>query len=148
MQSILLRVGVIGAIIIGAIVLRPFLSGNAGNLQVGDCFDEPATTEETIDDVQHRPCTDPHDAEVVFVGDYTPDSETYPTDEEFQTFFESTCTGAFNSFTGLDFITDTTYDMSAYTPTVEGWTDDDDRKVICYAIRLDGAQLTSSIKKP
>lgn len=148
MQSILLRVGVIGAIIIGAIILRPFLSGNAGNLQVGDCFDEPATTEETIDDVQHRPCTDPHDAEVVFVGNYTPDSETYPSDEQFRTFFEATCTSAFNTFTGLDFITDTTYDMSAYTPTFEGWNDDDDRKVICYAVRLDGAQMTTSIKKP
>jgi hypothetical protein len=148
MQSILLRVGVIGAIIIGAIILRPYLSGNAGNLQVGDCFDEPATAEETIDDVQHRQCTDPHDAEVIFVGNYTPDSDPYPTDEQFRTFFEGTCTSAFNTFTGLDFITDETYDMSAYTPTVEGWNDDDDRKVICYAVRLDGGQMTTSIKKP
>ncbi len=147
MQSILLRVGVIGAIIIGALVLRPFLSGNAGNLQVGDCFDEPAGVEETIDDVQHRPCTDPHGAEVVFVGNYTPDSDTYPSNEQFRTFFEGSCTAAFNSYTGLDFITDTTYDMSAYTPTIEGWNDDDDRKVICYAIRLDGAQMSASIKK-
>lgn len=148
MQSILLRVGIIAAIVIGAIILRPFLSGNAGNLQVGDCFDEPAGVEDTVDDVQHRPCTDPHGAEVVFVGDYTPDSATYPTDEQFLAFFQTTCTAAFNTYTGLDFATDPTYDMSAYTPTTAGWSDDNDRKVICFAIRLDGAQMTSSIKKP
>lgn len=148
MQSIALRLGVIAAIVIGAILLRPYLSGNAGNLQVGDCFDEPAGAEDTVDDVQHRQCTDPHGAEVVFVGDYTPNSQTFPTQEQFLAFFEATCTPAFNAYSGLDFVTDPTYDMSAYTPTTEGWVDDNDRKVICFAIRLDGAQMTSSIKKP
>lgn len=148
MRSIALRLGVVGAIVIGAIILRPFLGGSAGNLQVGDCFDEPAGTQDTVDDVQPRPCTDPHGAEVVFVGDYAPDSEAYPTEEQFLAFLETACTSAFNAHTGLDFATDPTYDWSAYTPTAEGWADDGDRKVICFAIRLDGAHMTSSIKKP
>ncbi|HUG30959.1 MAG TPA: septum formation family protein [Candidatus Limnocylindria bacterium] len=147
MRSIALRLGVIGAIVIGALLLRPYLSGNAGNLQVGDCFDEPAGAQETISDVQHRPCTDPHGAEVVFVGDFTPDSDDLPGDEQFIAFFNSTCASAFNEYTGLDFVTDPTYDMDMYFPTLEGWNDDN-REVICFAIRLDGAQMASSIKKP
>jgi Septum formation len=147
MQSIALRIGVIGAIIIGGILLRPYLTGSAGNLGVGHCFDEPAGDEDTVDDVQNRPCTDPHGAEVVFVGDFTPDTELYPSNEQFLAFFDGTCTPAFNAYTGLDFVTDTTYDMNMYTPTFDGWSDDD-RKIICFAIRIDGAQMTSSIKKP
>ncbi len=147
MQSIALRLGIIGAIILGGILLRPYLSGSASNLGVGHCFDEPTDASDTVDDVQNRPCTDPHGAEVVFKGDYTPDSETFPSDEQFLAFFDSTCATAFNTYTGLDFVTDTTYDMSMYSPTREGWGDDD-RDVICFAIRLDGGQMTSSIKKP
>jgi hypothetical protein len=147
MQSIALRLGVIGAIVIGAILLRPYLTGSASNLAVGHCFDEPTDNSETVDDVQNRPCTDPHGAEVVFVGDFAPASGAYPSTEQFLAFFNTTCASGFNAYTGLDFVTDPTYDMNMYTPTLEGWNDDD-REVICFAIRLDGEQMTSSIKKP
>ena len=146
MRGIALRLGVIGAFIVGGIVLRPFVSGNAGNLAVGDCCDEPADQAATVEDVQHRPCTDPHDAEVVFAADYSPDTDTLPADAEFFTFFQAQCTGAFTTYTGIDFMTDTTYDMSALTPTAESWKSGD-HKVICYAVRLDGAKLTAPIKK-
>jgi hypothetical protein len=145
-RSLAIRLGIIAVIVIGALVLRPYLTGDAGSLQVGDCFDQPATVEGTVDDVQHHQCTDPHTAEVVFVGDYKPDTSTLPADPEFQTFFEGTCAPAFNAYTGLDFITDPTYDMSGFTPTAEGWGKGD-RKVICYAVRIDKGQLTTSIKK-
>jgi hypothetical protein len=36
--------------------------------------------------------------------------------------------------------------MSAFTPTSEGWADND-RKIICYAIRTDAAQMNASLKK-
>ena len=150
MQSIALRLGVIGAIVIGGILLRPYLTGSASDLGVGHCFDEPADigADDTIEDVQNRQCTDPHWAEVVFTGDYAPESDVYPSDDEFLSFYNTTCSAAFNGYTGLDFATDPTYDMNMYTPTVEGWTEDDDREVICFAIRLDGQQITGSIKKP
>ena len=147
MQSLAPRLGVIGAVMLGAFLLQG-CGGNAGNLQVGDCFDEPLEVSDTVLDVENRLCTEPHDAEVVFVGDYTPGSEIYPEDEQFLTFFETACTPAFNTYTGLDYVTDPTYEISAYTPTAEGWTDDDDRKVICYAVRLDGEKMTASIRKP
>jgi hypothetical protein len=146
MRSIGIRVGIIAAIVVGAFILRPFLTGNAGNLSVGDCFDLPTTAAETVKDVQHHPCTEKHDAEVVFVGNYSPVGSTYPTDDEFKTFFQDTCTQAFDAYTGLTFATDTTYDMSAFSPTQEGWTGGD-HKVICYAVRIDNSQMTTSVKK-
>ena len=41
---------------------------------------------------------------------------------------------------------DLTYDMSGFTPTDEGWTKGD-REIICYAVRIDEAKLTTTIKK-
>ena len=145
MRSIGIRIGIIAVIVIGAIVLRPFLSGNAGGLQVGDCFDPP-TGGGTIDDVQHRPCTEPHGGEVVFVGKYEPSTDTYPTDDEFSTFYEPKCIDAFESFTGLDWDTAEEYSMDTYTPTSESWADGS-RKIICYLIAADGTQLSKSLKK-
>ena len=146
MQSIARRLGLIAAIVVGASLLQA-CGGNAGNLQVGDCFDEPIEVSDTVADVENRPCTEPHDAEVVFVGDYAPGSDTYPDDEQFLTFFEASCTPAFNEYTGLDYVTDPTYELSAYTPTPEGWSDRGDRRVICYAVRLDGEKMSGSIRK-
>ena len=146
MRGIAVRIGIIAAIVVGAFVLRPFVSGNAGDLSVGDCFDEPAGATETVEDVQHHPCTDPHAAEVIFVGDYSPVTATYPTDDEFNAFFASTCTPAFNTYTGLDFMNDRTYDMHAFSPTSDGWSRGK-HSVICYAVRLDSAKMTTSIKK-
>jgi hypothetical protein len=146
MRSIWVRVGIIAVVVIGFVVLRPFLTGNAGTLSVGDCFDPPTTVAETVSDVQHHPCTDSHGAEVMFVGTYAPATDVYPTNDEFGVFFDATCTPAFNSYTALDFKTDATYDMSAFTPTADGWSKGD-RKVICYAVRLDAGKMTQSIKK-
>jgi hypothetical protein len=145
-RSIGIRLGIIAVIIIIGVVVQTYISKNAGDLRVGDCFDVPTKAGETVDDVKPSPCTDPHGAEVVFVGNYTPDTKLYPSDGEFTTFFQSACTTAFNTYTGIDFATDTTYDMSAFTPTADGWSSGD-RKVICYAVRLDATQLTTSIKK-
>lgn len=146
MRSLGIRLGFVAAIAAGAFILRPFLAGNAGSLSVGDCFDEPAGSSDTVEDVQHHPCTDAHTAEVVFVGNYSPATDTYPAEDAFLTFFENSCTAAFNAYTGLDYATDPTYDMSAFTPTPEGWGSGD-RKIICYAVRLDQGPMSSSIRK-
>jgi hypothetical protein len=146
MRSIAIRLGIIGAIGIGAFVARPFLSGNAGDLKVGDCFDEPAGVSATVEDVQHRPCTDPHGGEVVYVGDFAPATDTYPADVDFRAFVQAQCPPAFTSYSGIDFETDTTYDMSVLTPTTDGWGTGD-RTVICYAVRVDGTPITAPLKK-
>lgn len=146
MRSIALRLGIIGAIAGGAFILRPFLSGNAGSLAVGDCFDEPAVITDVVEDVQHHPCTEAHDGEVVYVGDYSPASDTYPTDEAFFEFEKAQCLSAFQQYTGIDFTLDESYGMATFRPTAEGWKGGD-RTVTCYAYLIDESKLTKSIKK-
>ena len=101
MRGLLIRVGIIAAIAIGAFVVRDKLSGNAGDLQVGDCFDQPSTVNTVVKDVQHHPCTDPHLAEVFFVGDYDVASTTYPTEDAFQSFVLDRCIGAFETMSAV-----------------------------------------------
>ena len=72
------RLGIVAVIIIGGFILRDRLSSSAGDLKVGDCFDEPASGAE-ISEVQHHPCAESHTAEVVFIGEMTGENSTYPT---------------------------------------------------------------------
>lgn len=146
MRGLLIRVGIIAAIAIGAFILRPFITGNAGDLAVGDCFDEPTTQGTTVKDVQHHPCTDLHDAEVFFVGNYEPSTSTFPSDAEFVDFIQDRCIGAFTAYTGLDFNAARDLDYGAFYPTSEGWSDGD-HKITCYVVKVDSTQFNASIKK-
>lgn len=139
------RLAIVALIAGGAFVFRDRLSGNAGDLAVGDCFDVPTTAAEEVDDVQHHPCTDSHTGEVIYVGDY-PDAATFPTEAEWRSHFAARCVPAFNAYTGIDYTVDTVFTMGFFTPTPGGW-DDGDREVSCYATRIDGAALTASIRK-
>ncbi|HEY7970691.1 MAG TPA: hypothetical protein VID95_11905, partial [Candidatus Limnocylindrales bacterium] len=77
MNRWILRIGIIVLIVAGGFLLRDRLSSNAGDLKVGDCFDDPAGQTE-IKDVQHHPCSEGHTAEVVFLGKMTGDNASYP----------------------------------------------------------------------
>jgi Septum formation len=138
-----IRILIILAIGAGAFVLRDRLSSSAGDLAVGDCFAVPTTAVE-VSEVQHSPCNESHTGEVVFVGDM-PDGETFPTDAAFDDFLRTQCVPAFNTYTGLNFETDQTFDFSSFTPTTEGWSSGD-REVTCFLVRVDGGAMTSSMK--
>ena len=143
MRGLLIRIGIIAVIVVGAIVLRDRLSGSAGDLRVGDCFDPPASIE-TVEDVQHQPCTEPHAAEIIFVGDH-PDSDAYPSIDAFDAFVFERCVPAFESYTGRDWETDTELDMAYLYPTDEGWPQGD-HEVACYVERLDLSKMNASVK--
>lgn len=146
MKSMAVRVGLIGAVLVGGVILRPFLTGSAGDLAVGDCFEPPAITVDEVEDVQHRPCADPHGGEVFYLGEY-PDGENveYPSDTAFGAHVEATCIPAFNAYTGLDYVTDPDWDFGYFVPTAEGW-DQGDHELVCYATRIDNQPSTGSIK--
>jgi hypothetical protein len=147
MRGIAIRVGIVAVIALGALALRQWTSGNAGDLNVGDCFDLPTASAETVKDVQHHPCTDAHDAEVVFVGNY-PNAQngTYPSDAEFQQFFTDSCLPAYTSYTGVDVLTTSDMDMGYFAPTSDSWSSGS-HQITCYANKLDKSKLTMSIKK-
>src|SRR4051794_18404380 len=98
MRGLLIRVGIIVVIVAVGFVFRQWLSGNASDLNVGDCFDQPAASTTVVNDVQHHPCSDPHLAEVFYVGNYDLTSATYPNEDAFQAFVLDRCIGAFQSY--------------------------------------------------
>jgi hypothetical protein len=136
--------GLIALIGIGAVVFRDRLSGSAADLQVGDCFDVPPASVQEIEDVQHHPCTEPHTGEVFLVYDM-PGGDEFPTEEEFFATFSERCVPAFAEYTGSDFETATSLDMTGITPTREGWRSGD-RRITCVLVRIDGSPMTRSMK--
>jgi hypothetical protein len=144
MRGILIRVAIVGAIIVAFIVLRPLLPGNASTLAVGDCFDVP-TGNETIEDVQHHPCTEPHGGEVIHSAKYEGPATAYPTDAEFEDYVADKCLPAFETYTGRTYEAATDLNLEWFVPTSESWADGN-KKVVCYALNADGTQLSKSIK--
>ena len=146
MRGILIRVGIIGVIVAGAFILKPFISGTAGDLSVDDCFDLPSASAETVKDVQHHPCDQDHGGEVIFTGKYPgTKSDTYPTDNEMTAFLVEKCVPAYKSYTGRDIESETVYDIAWFQPTTVGWTKGD-QGVTCYIYRLDEALFKGSLK--
>lgn len=71
------------------VMVAVFVLGGAdttsiGDLEVGDCFDVPFDgDDERVEAVDVFDCEDPHEAEVVAVGELNPDrSRPYPPDDE------------------------------------------------------------------
>jgi hypothetical protein len=145
--GILARVGIVAGIIVVGLIIRPFVTGNASDLNVGECFDPPAGESQIVEDVQHRPCTDPHGAEVVFVGDFEPKGGGYPLEADFNDFYDTKCVPAFNAYTGLDYAVAEDYSLAAFRPTEDGW-EDGDYEITCFATKTDLSQMTGSIKAP
>jgi hypothetical protein len=146
--GLLLRIGIIGAIAGGAWIFRDYISGNATDLAVGDCFDAPTTTDTTVEDVAHHPCTDAHTAEVFYVADYTA-STTYPGVDAFDSFTQANCPPAFQAYTGMDFYSTgeaEEYDIGLFYPLEEGW-DRGDKEVTCYIVRVDSGPMSASLRK-
>jgi hypothetical protein len=134
---------VIGVIAVVGFIFRDRLSGNAGELKVGDCFDDPGSVAE-VSDVQHHPCTEPHTGEVFYVGEMTGDNSSYPADDAFLEHVGTNCVPAFETYTGATF-DGVTLDIGYFHPTSEGWGNGD-RGVICYAYNLDGSTSTGTVK--
>ena len=147
MRGILIRVGIIAVIAIGALLIRSYVSGNASELSVGDCFDLPPASAETVYDVQHHPCDQEHGGEVVFVGNY-PGTKTdpFPSDNEVFAFLTQNCVPAYETYTGIALDTQNIYDVAWFQPTEKGWTEGD-QEITCYIYRLDKAPFKGSQKK-
>jgi hypothetical protein len=126
----IIGIGLVAIISIGAIVFRDVLPGDGGGLKVGDCFDVPTSDE--IDHLQHHPCTEAHDGEVIFVGDLT-GTDTYPTAAGFDSWVKTECAGtAFQDYVGDSFEARKDVDLGYFPPKKGRWNRDRDRVMICY----------------
>jgi hypothetical protein len=140
-----IRIAVVGVFLVGGFLFRDLLPGAADDLALGDCFEEP-TALETIEEVQHRPCTDQHDNEVIFAGNHPARDGSAPlTDTEYEDWVGANCLPAFRAYTGVDLMGQEALGLGYFVPVDEAWQKGN-RKVICYAYRMDGTRLSQSVK--
>jgi hypothetical protein len=128
----------------GYLLFRNQLSGGVNELQVGDCFDEPISTT-SVSDVQHHPCTDPHDAEV-FLVITDPTTGDYPGVDHFRSIANTQCADAASTYLGIDFNSRDDIGGGFFYPSTDSWTNSSDRTVTCYLDRSDGGQLSGPLR--
>jgi hypothetical protein len=138
------RIGILALVLGGGYLFRDRLSSDAGDLKLGECFDDPPGVER-ITDVQHHPCTEAHTAEVVFLGSLPDGDSTFPADATVHEWVRANCVPAWSAYTGKDFDTDLTLALGYYQPSPESWQSGD-RLMVCYASREDQAPMTTSVK--
>jgi hypothetical protein len=114
-------------------------------LAVGDCLDQPAVVGD-IPDLRRKACTEPHGAEVFYVGEL-PAATGYPDPDDVATFITDTCIPAYQDYTGVDLMTQDDMDIGWLPPTEEEWAAGA-RRIVCYATPYEeGRQTTGSIRR-
>ena len=142
-MKFLLRFGVIAIILVGGFLFRDRLGGSPAELQVGDCFDVPTTAGQSVNDVQHHPCTEAHTAEVILLAAHpAAKGAVEPTDDELTSYLFSTCGVALTSYVGTD---TAKFDLGAFYPTSEDWKNGE-RGITCYLTMLDESAMLASYK--
>lgn len=113
------------------------------DLEPGACFDLPSADDEAdtvellaVDEVD---CTDPHDAEVVAVGDLGGGDDPYPGFEVVDRLAAERC--------ALVDVDRSELGVVPVAPTEPTW-DDYDGRYVCIALRLGGGQLEGSVVDP
>jgi hypothetical protein len=146
-----LRPIIIGVVVVAVIVVAVLVNQLGGkpvtDLKVGDCFDVPTLTSEsdTVDTVQHHPCTQSHTGEVIFVGDFTGGTDAYPAVSDFDAFARNSCGPAFQAYVGTDLDSSQDLSIGYFYPLQDGWSSGQ-RSVTCYAEKVDESPMTSSVK--
>jgi len=121
------------------------LPGAVTDLKVGDCFDMPPGDGD-VSDVQHRPCNEAHDAEVIAVLTHSAaNGEPYPVVSGFDDYVTENCVPAFETYVGRDYETDTEFALGYFHPTLTGWGEGD-RGFSCHVTRDDDQKMTSSVR--
>ena len=145
-SSVMGRLMIIAVIVGAGFLLRDYLSGAAGDLQVGDCFDRQ-TERQTIEEVQQHPCNESHTAEVYAVFDYdAPKDAAYPGEDAIFAVAEETCVREFTEYTGTDLFDQEALDAYYLFPSPDGWTKQNDREISCALYRIDEASMTQSFR--
>jgi len=140
-----IRIAIIAVIAIGGFIFRDRLTGNAGDLKVGDCFDIPAEMVD-VKDVQHHPCNESHTAEVFAVVTHPAARDAdYPGDDAVADFAAAECLQQFPSYTGTSY-DDSDLAVASVRPDHDSWAAKNDRAVACVLYRQ-GASLTGSRRK-
>ena len=123
-------------------------SKTVDEIEVGDCLDMPE--DDIFNSVDTIDCTEPHDLEVYAMVDMARTSSdfstiaAYPGDFELYEAALDECLIEFETYVGVDYVDSVLY-VDAFTPTIEGWEEFDDREVQCVLLQLNES-LTDIIK--
>ena len=112
------------------------------DLRAGDCYDLKDASAEEVNDVTARPCAEPHEFEMMFVGSVQGDA--YPTDADFDVWLERNCLPAFADYVGAEYQT-SVLDIAWFTPTQDAW-DDGDHTLQCAVYDPGDTQLTGTLR--
>ena len=137
--AILIVGGIIAFLAIVLFVVRN--STDAGDLRVGDCFSIPDGT--TVQTVERSACTETHNAEVIFVGEY--DGTSFPISLSLDSYIQDNCVPAFETYVGRPIDSDPELSVGYFHPTRDGW-DGGDRTITCYISQPDEGPMTQSLK--
>jgi hypothetical protein len=134
---------IIGAIVVFLAVVLFAVRNNvsADDLEVGTCFNIPDGT--TVQTVERQPCTESHNGEVFFVGDY--DGTSFPIALSLDSYIDANCVPAFESYIGTDIDAATDLAIGYFHPSRDGW-DNGERTITCYVARSDESSMTESLK--
>jgi hypothetical protein len=118
-------------------------AGNLGvtSLLVGDCFDLKQPSEEFAE-VTARPCSDPHQYELFWIGSVA--DGPYPDDATFEDFFYDDCVDRFRHYVGTAW-GDNRLDIYWLVPTRDSWAAGD-RDVQCSVFDPRNPRLTYSLR--
>lgn len=114
----------------------------AGDLRIGDCFDDPGDADEVFR-LLGVPCDQPH-AREVFHEFAHPDGPAPPSDEVATRRIDEECVPAFAAFVGIAYRF-SALEFSSFEPTPAGW-EQGDRTVQCVLYNRDGSTLTGSAR--
>lgn len=106
-------------------------------LQVDD--DLPAEVEE----LPVVECAGPHTHEIYATVIYE-ERDVYPGVEELSSYAQVECLERFETFVGISTF-DSTLTYTWLVPSLAGWTDEEDREILCALASADGAPLTGSM---
>ena len=134
---------IIGAIVAFLAIVLFVVRNNvsADDLKVGDCFAIPNGT--TVTTVEKHPCGESHNAEVIFVGEYTEGS--FPISLTLDRYIDTSCVPAFESYVGRAVDSEPELSIGYFHPSRDGWNDGD-RTITCYVTKPDESPMTESLK--
>ena len=115
--------------------------GSVLSLDVGTCFDDPASFAE-VTDVPVVACSDPHDNEVIAL--LALGEPAFPGEDVINARAGEGCVAAFEPYVGIAYA-ESAYDVGWFAPTADSWAIGD-REVICFAFDVGFAPITGSIR--
>ena len=144
--GILSKLWIVVVLVIGGFALFSFLDGSktVDEIAVGDCLNTPE--QDIFFEIDPIDCSEEHDLEVFALVDLStlgPEfsmSAPYPGDDVVIEAALAFCEGAaFEDYVGVPYLESAIY-ADAFTPTLEGWEEVDDRIANCVLFEVNASQ--------